>query len=1004
MNFLKNRAILLLCVLLSGFSLIAQVTQPIAAPSDTRSGLFAITAGEIYITPSRVLKDATLLIKDGKVVNVGVGIKVPADAVKITYPDKTILPGFIDLLSSEGLDAPKRKKRHSRSPQYNSSETGPFAWNEALSPEYNAASEIKLEPKKLDALRKLGVTTVLSHNKDGISRGTGALINLSKKPIHEQLLKAKAAHVLSLRKGTSNQAYPSSQMGSIALLRQTYLDGNWYKSPQNKKEQNLSLEAWNEVQKLPQFFEVKDVLEAQRALQVAKEFNKKYIIFGNGDEYQRLDGFEKGQNFVIPLTFPAAFDIKDPYDAQMVDYTDLIHWERAPLNARYLKEAGLNYAFTLDGLKKTNKDFFGKIEELYKRGLSEQDILAALTIVPAKYINAHQDLGSLENGKIANFVVVDQWPVKATSKVYSTWVQGQAFAYNALNPNLPNGMYRIDIENGASYTLLVDKKGKGNIVIGKDSSAIKVNIKRESDRVSLHFKTDTLDTAPSIRLSGHVDKLSNLSGKGYNQKGDWIQWAGTFDQESRKRVDHQPIKRNEPEELKKVMMPFAPYGKVQMPKSTSFVIKNATVWTNEADGILENADVFVENGKIVRVGKNLKVAAGIKSIDGTGKHLTSGIIDEHSHIAISKGVNEGTQESSAEVRIGDVVNSEDVNIYRHLSGGVTALQLLHGSANPIGGQSALVKLRWGSLPEQMKIKGADGFIKFALGENVKQSNWNIGYNTRYPQTRMGVEQVFDDYFTRAREYYNERKKNPSTRRDLDLETVAEIINKERFITCHSYRQSEINMLMTVAERHNFRVNTFTHILEGYKVADKMKKHGVGASTFSDWWAYKFEVWDAIPENGAIMHNNGIVVAFNSDDVELGRRLNQEAAKAVQYGDLSEEEAWKFVTLNPAKLLHLDDRMGSIKSGKDADLVIWNQNPLSVYAVAEATWIDGVKYFDREEMKELHQQMQNETNRLVQEMMNDKLKGKPVRPIEAKGGEHYHCNSLEGQASEHNHHH
>jgi imidazolonepropionase-like amidohydrolase len=314
-------------------------------------------------------------------------------------------------------------------------------------------------------------------------------------------------------------------------------------------------------------------------------------------------------------------------------------------------------------------------------------------------------------------------------------------------------------------------------------------------------------------------------------------------------------------------------------------------------------------------------------------------------------VNEGGHNSSAEVNMQDVVNSEDINIYRELAGGVTTSQLLHGSANPIGGQSAIVKWKWGASPDEMLYKNQPKFIKFALGENVKQANWGINNPTRFPQTRMGVEQVFTDYFQRAKEYeaawkaYNSNSKKDKTkapRVDLEMQTLVEILNNERFITCHSYVQSEILMLLAVADKMNFKVSTFTHILEGYKVADEMKAHGVGASTFSDWWAYKFEVNDAIPHNGAIMHNQGVVVAYNSDDAEMSRRLNQEAAKAVKYGAISEEEAWKFVTLNPAKLLHIDDKVGSIKVGKDADLVLWNDNPLSIYAKAEQTLIEGVQ--------------------------------------------------------------
>ena len=369
-------------------------------------------------------------------------------------------------------------------------------------------------------------------------------------------------------------------------------------------------------------------------------------------------------------------------------------------------------------------------------------------------------------------------------------------------------------------------------------------------------------------------------------------------------------------------------------------------------------------------------------------------------------MNESGQSVTAEVSISDVVNSDDINIYRQLAGGVTTSQLLHGSANPIGGQSAIIKLRWGKSPEEMKVDGANGFIKFALGENVKQSNWGDRNTIRFPQTRMGVEQVYYDAFYRAKEYqaewtlYNaknkrEQKQSTAPRYDLELEVLSEILDSLRFVTCHSYIQSEINMLMHVADSMGFTINTFTHILEGYKVADKLREHGAAASTFSDWWAYKFEVNDAIPFNGAILHNNGVLTGFNSDDAEMGRRLNQEAAKAVKYGGVSEEEAWKFVTLNPAKMLHLDDRLGSIKEGKDADIVIWSDNPLSVYAKVEQTYIDGIKYFDLEHDADLRKRNQAEKERLIQKMLNEKKAGKPVRKIKEEKQLLYECETIQG---------
>jgi len=304
----------------------------------------------------------------------------------------------------------------------------------------------------------------------------------------------------------------------------------------------------------------------------------------------------------------------------------------------------------------------------------------------------------------------------------------------------------------------------------------------------------------------------------------------------------------------------------------------------------------------------------------------------------------------------------------------------------------------------MKIEGADGFIKFALGENVKQSNWGHFNTIRFPQTRMGVEQVFYDAFYRAEAYKNlwneyndlptsKKRKTVAPRADLELDALVEILNSERFITCHSYVQSEINMLMHVADSMGFTINTFTHILEGYKLANKLKKHGAGASTFSDWWAYKFEVNDAIPYNASILNSKGVVTAINSDDAEMGRRLNQEAAKAVKYGGSSEEDAWKMVTLNPAILLHLENRMGSIKLGKDADIVIWSGNPLSVYSKVEKTFVDGKLLFDKTKNLELMKRDLKEKMRIINKMVNGNS-DEETQKVEITEDHHYHCDTIE----------
>lgn len=381
-------------------------------------------------------------------------------------------------------------------------------------------------------------------------------------------------------------------------------------------------------------------------------------------------------------------------------------------------------------------------------------------------------------------------------------------------------------------------------------------------------------------------------------------------------------------------------------------IKNATIWTSGPKGRIENAGMLVVDGKVKAVGSIDQAPKDAHVIDLPGIHVTPGLIDCHSHSMIMGGVNEGTLPSTAMVRVSDVVNSESETIHQQLAGGLTTANLLHGSANPIGGQNCVIKLRDGSAPEDLKLKGAPGGIKFALGENVKQSGWGDAFKSRFPQSRMGVPAFHTNRFTAAQHYMAEmaKKDGPPVRRDLELEALAEIIRGERLIHCHSYRQDEILAFLRVMEGFKVRVGTLQHILEGYKVADEIAKHGAGASAFSDWWAYKLEVYDAIPHAGSIMRERGVLVSFNSDSSDHARRMNLEAAKAVKYGGTSEEEALKFVTINPAKQLGIDKQVGSLEAGKDADFAIWSGHPLSTKSICLQTWIDGRQYFEREAAK------------------------------------------------------
>jgi imidazolonepropionase-like amidohydrolase len=377
-------------------------------------------------------------------------------------------------------------------------------------------------------------------------------------------------------------------------------------------------------------------------------------------------------------------------------------------------------------------------------------------------------------------------------------------------------------------------------------------------------------------------------------------------------------------------------------------IKSATIWTCGRDGRIEKASLLIVDGKISAVGQIADVPADAFVIDRPGIHVTPGLIDCHNHSMILGGVNEGTLPSTAMVRVGDVVNSEAEMIHQQLAGGLTVASLLHGSANPIGGQNCVIKLRDGAAPEELKLAGAPGGIKFALGENVKQSNWGDAFKSRFPQTRMGVPAFHTNRFTAAQHYMAALAKGDRpVRRDLELEAIAEIIRGERLIHCHSYRQDEIVAFLRVMERFGVRVASLQHILEGYKVADEIAKHGAGASAFSDWWGYKFEVYDAIPYAGSLMRERGVNVSFNSDSSDLARRMNLEAAKAVKYGGTPEVEALKFVTINPAKQLGIDRMVGSLEVGKDGDFAVWSGSPLATSSVCLETWIDGKRYFQRE---------------------------------------------------------
>ncbi|WP_443936988.1 amidohydrolase family protein [Pedobacter sp. MW01-1-1] len=977
-----------------------QNTFPVNGSFDVRPGMYAFKNATIVVKANQTITNGTLLIKGKTIEAVGAGLSIPKGYVVIDLKGKYIYPSLIDPFTSYGLPEVAGATRGGgggRQSIFVSTKKGAYGWNEAIRPETQVKTIFTVDSKKAEELRKVGFGSVNVINRDGIARGTSAAVTLNEAADNTVFIKDQTAANYSFNKGSSQNDYPTSLMGSIALLRQTYYDWMWY--GKQKDEYNISLEEFGKEQAIPQIFEVDGWQNILRADKIAKEFGKKYIIKSSGDEYQRINEVKAtGATLIIPLVYPKAYDVEDPAEARSLTLAQMKAWELAPTNAAALEKAGIPFALTAFGLD-NSRDFWANLRTAMENGLTEKQALQAVTEIPANILGIADKVGSIEKGKLANFLISSDNLFTKENIIFENWVQGSRYVVNKWELSDVRGVYNLTVDGVGPLTLKITGAGGGSAAaierVGVDSIKTTASFTRNGDWISINFNLKK-NPKGDVRLSGYLTATNPITIKGESALADGSigKFSATFREAAK-----DASKKEEPKTalaMGTVVYPFGAFGTTELPKQETVLLKNGTVWTNEKEGILLNADVLLENGKIKAVGKNLS-ASGAKVIDATGKHITTGIIDEHSHIA-ANGINEGAQSVSSEVRMADVINPEDVNIYRQLAGGVTTSHILHGSANPIGGQTQLIKLRWGKSAEELKFAGSDGFIKFALGENVKQSNFGTGQ--RFPVTRMGVEQTYIDEFTRAKEYQKALSvKGNNVRRDLELDAIVEILNNKRFITCHSYVQSEINMLIHAADSMGFKINTFTHILEGYKVADKMKAHGIAGSTFSDWWAYKNEVAEAIPYNGKIMHNVGITTAFNSDDAEMARHLNQEAGKAVLYGGVPEEEAFKFVTLNPAKMLHIDDKVGSLKAGKDADVVVWSANPLSIYAKAEKTFVDGVAYWDIERDAEVIKKQQVEKARLIQKMLESKNTGGRTQRPTGTAPRLYNCETLDNYSAE-----
>jgi N-acetylglucosamine-6-phosphate deacetylase len=964
-------------------------TAPVEGLRENTPAVFALTNLRIITEPGKSIDKGTIVIRDGVIEAVGPEVQPPADARTIDMAGKTAYAGLIDAYSEVTIAANPRL-------------IGSPHWNPQVSPQFNVAEHFTIDEATNAKLRSQGITARLVAPGTRIIKGQSIVVSTGWTDPARMILKSGAAQHfrLTVDRGGSRDDYPNSPMGAVALARQSLLDADWYakawaawkgNNKLSRPERNDALEALAACLggNQPAIIDAANEQFFLRADRFAREFGLAAIIRGSGREYRRLDEIKAtGRAVIVPVNFPQAPSVATVEDSLDVSLQQLMHWDHAPENPARLDSAGVTIALTGHGLR-DQATFLTAVRRAVERGLKPDSALKALTTSPAELVGLSDRLGKITPGMLGNLVIADGDLFAKKTKVIETWADGRRFELDKPPAIDVRGTWQIELTAADDRILRMSLKiaGTAKQPSGTLSKAVPEGEKAEEIKLAavslyeasltIRFEGKTLSKEGPARGSATVGK----DAEGKLTLLGTVVWAdGTTDkltgtrteqptedaQKVNEQKDAEDAKKAEKDEDKKkedkpetpalypVNFPLGDFGRAAPPEQPKLVaLKNATLWTCGPGGTIEAGTLLVGEGKIVAVGKDVEIPAEATVIDAGGLHISPGIIDCHSHIATDGGVNESSQAITAEVRIGDFIDADDIAIYRQLAGGVTSSNILHGSANPIGGQNQVLKFRWGATPEQMKFAEAPPGIKFALGENVKQSNWGERYTTRYPQTRMGVEQIIRDAFAAATDYqkawdrWNQDHAGLPPRRDLELEALAEVVAGKRWIHCHSYRQDEILGLIRVCDDYKITIGSLQHILEGYKVADVMAKHGATGSAFSDWWAYKYEVIDAIPFNGALMHRQGIVVSFNSDDAELARHLNHEAAKAVKYGGVPPEEALKFVTLNPAKQLRIDPWIGSLEAGKHADFVVWSGPPLAVTSRCRETWVDGRKYFDRE---------------------------------------------------------
>jgi imidazolonepropionase-like amidohydrolase len=904
-----------------------------------RPTVFAVRNARVVVEPGKVLPKATVVVRDGLIEEVGADVEVPADALVTDGKGLTVYAGFLDAMSNWGFDLALRRSAVGDPAAEDLAAEALAATKpdnrKGVTPEFEVSTALKADDDKADTWRRLGFTAHLVAPDGGILVGQSALVSLSGAPPREAVLRAPVAQHAALRPvAVAGSDYPRVLMGVVAHARQTLLDAGHY------HRAVAAFEAAGHVGRRPPFdpslaaltpalegkqfvFFDADTRDAiHRALDFASEFKMKPILLGGRDAWKAVDRLKQENiNVVLRLDFTEGpRPRRRGFGGPPATPTPAPGTPATPGGRRNPATPGpvanpANQPEETPELPKRVKDDEDrkhKEEEHNAAVLREKGVLFAFST---------QGIGG------------DRPADKFRENLRKAITAG-------LKPDDALRALTLD----AARILGVEKQ-LGSVTAGKAAHLVVTDgdFHEAATKVryvfcdGVRFEYD--EKLPDEKTSSDKKeaKTDKTGGPKAVAKADDLKKPKTD-----LKKDEKPAAKDPASEIDADRKPKTHTG-------GDVLIRNATVLT-VSNGTLAGADVLMKKGKIAEIGKGLEAPKGVTVVDATGLFLMPGIIDTHCHFAVEGGVNEFSLSVVPEVRVRDVVEGEDVQIYRSLAGGVTTARLLHGSANVIGGQDAVIKCKYGRPARELILHDSPRGVKFALGENVKRTDG------RFPNTRLGVEAVLIRAFTEAQDYRKrweayekaraEGKSLPEPRRDLRLEALADILKSDLRVHCHCYRADEILMLLRVADRFGFKIRSLQHVLEGYKIAPEIAEHGASCSPFSDWWAYKIEAYDAIPHNAALLTEAGVSVCLKSDSNELMRHLYQEAAKVVKYGGLNEAEALKTITLNGAKQLGLDKRIGSIEVGKDADLVLFSGHPLNSYSRPEMTLIDGEVYFQR----------------------------------------------------------